>query len=90
MPRCLYLVKRLDPPPFRPQSVMLLTVSQLMPPLLLKTQETRCSSLADEAVAAAVTTGVCLFIWVIFNRQVAEHELPAQSRAAKRRFASLP
>ena len=37
MPRCLYLVKRLDPPPFRPQSVMLQTVPQLMPPLLLKT-----------------------------------------------------
>ena len=59
---------------------MLQTVPQLMPPLLSKTQETRCSSLADEAVAAAVTTAVCLFIWVIFGRQVAEHELPAQSR----------
>ena len=69
---------------------MLLTVPQLMPPLPLKALETRCSSLAEEAVAAAVTTGVCPFIWVIFNRQLAEHELPAQSRAAKRRFASLP
>ena len=64
---------------------MLRTVPQLMPPLLLKTQETRCSSLEEEAVAAAVTTGVCPFIWVIFNRQ-----LPAQSRTAKRRSASLP
>ena len=87
MPRCLYLVKRRDPPPLRPQSVMLQTVPQLMPPLLSKTQETLCSSLEDEAVAAAVTTAVCLLIWVIFNRQVAEHGVPAQSRAAKRRFA---
>ena len=87
MPRCLHLVKRLDPPPLRPWSVMLQTVPQLMLPLLSKTQETLCSSLEDEAVAAAVMTAVCLLMWMIFNRQVAEHWVPAQSRAAKRSFA---
>ena len=36
MPRCLYLVKRLDPPPLRPQSVMLQTVPQLVLPYFRK------------------------------------------------------
>ena len=52
---------------------MLQAVPQLMLPLLSKTQGTLCSSLEDEAVAAAVMTAVCLLMWMIFNRQVAEH-----------------
>ena len=77
MPRCLYLVKWLDPPPLRPRSVMLQTVPQLMFPLLSKTQETLCSSLEDEAVAAAVMTTVILSMWMIFNRQAGGGTLSA-------------
>ena len=46
------------------------------------------SSLEDEAVAAAVMTAVCLLMWILFNRQVAEHCVPAQSNSAKRSFAA--
>ena len=68
MRRCLYLVKRLDPPPLRPQSVMLQTVPQLMPPLLSKTQGTLCSSLRRGGRRRRDDRSVSFNLWFSIGR----------------------
>ena len=42
----------------------------------------------DEVVAAVGMTVLCLLMWILFNRQVAGHCVPAQSKSAKRTFAA--